>query len=912
LIAFGTEPILKYIASLGIFKTKIDSVLESRKELNFLMLKGAKDAQSEITHVRTLYENYQNSNIPLNKRKELYKQLQADYPKYFGNIAFEEKATNKTKAAYDDLTSSIIATARARAFGDKITENESKKLENKEKILTLEAKKREQEASASKNAKAKEYALDTQQRFAFERAAKNSAENAKQIQREITKINDENKQITAENERYDSEVSKLIKKGAEVGDPDPGKDYRKELDTRLSREKSLMAEITKIRTDASRKQLEGQEAELQAITDNYGLIAKRIQDFFKDPKNKGTTLSSFKIFSDLTKAETQERNAVIQKYREKDEKQREEDAKEVRSHFQELLQEFETFESKKLRILSDANTAADKLIKEGYDEEAKIAIERANEQISELEQANIKKLDSYKNLFDNLETLTKEQTLDGIKKIREELKEFKASASAKAAIFNLLDDLERKVNNPEDSAKKAKKETQELLQSLRLIATEFDNIGGSIGSLTSGLLNSAKAFVEIREGVSIIKELDANGKKKASTSEQIAAGAGIIGAALGVVNSVVGYFKGLKAAKEAAKKALNEFQQEAIRGEREYQALLRKRDVDSAARGKSTYQALVAQLEALKKQSPEIQKAYEKVFAALQGQSSVEGVGYRNGTWLRKAKTWDIMASLAGADYDRLEKLYSEGKLKDQAKVDFEALRALRDELEAAGLSVKSLQEQLSSLLTGTTAGGLADSLSQLFQNGKFAAQDFGDSFEEIMKNAIVNSFKYKVMEDAMKPFYDEFASLFLNGTPTQSDIDSLKEKYESIGLQLGDQFRELEKITGRSLTTKDSSGTGNSLAGAVSAIRSDQADLLASRIGGIQISSLEMLSIQRQQLDINRQCYQIAINSLNTYLAIERNTLRTADNTEALKDIRTDISNMNRKISGYANAAVGLFGFGS
>lgn len=688
------------------------------------------------------------------------------------------------------------------------------------------------------------------------------------------------------------------------------KDHKKALDARLSREKSLMAEITKIRMDASRKQLEGQAADLQVITDKYDLITKKVQDFFTDPKNKGTKLNVGQIFSDLAIAENQEQATIAKKYAEEQAKKRDEEAKEARAHFQELLNEFETFESQKLRILSDANTAADKLIKEGYEEEAKVAIDRANNQISELEQANIKKLESYRNLFDNLATLTKSQTLEAIKNVRAELNEYKASASAKEAILKILAELERKTNDEigKDSQSNEKKRIQELneaLSALRLIATEFDNLNDDLGKVSAILLSSAKAYVEIKENISVLNS------KEASTTQKLAAGTGILGAALGVANAVAGYFKGLKAAKEAAKKAMSDFQQEAIKGEQEYQALLRKRDLDTVARGKSTYQALIAQLETLKKQSPEIQKAYEKVFAALQGQSSVEGVGYRNGTWLRKAKTWDIMASLAGADYDRLEKLYSEGKLKDQAKADFEALRTLRDELEAAGLSVQSLQDQLKSLLTGTTAGGLADSLSQLFQNGKFAAQDFGDSFEEIMKNAIVNSFKYKVMEDAMKPFYDEFASLFLNGTPTESDIDALKEKYEAIGLQLGDQFKELERITGRSLTTKDQSGTGNTMAGAISSIRAEQADLLAARLGGIQLSNLEMLSIQRQQLDMNRQCYQIAMNALNTYLAIERNTLRTADNTERLKGIETAIVSMEKKVSSNANAAIGLNGFG-
>src|SRR5690606_41987153 len=88
-----------------------------------------------------------------------------------------------------------------------------------------------------------------------------------------------------------------------------------------------------------------------------------------------------------------------------------------------------------------------------------------------------------------------------------------------------------------------------------------------------------------------------------------------------------------------------------------------------------SYNAIIAQLEAVRKQSPEVQKADDNRFSCLQGQDYINGKGYEHGTWFRKAKTWDIMASLRGADYDKLEKLYTEGKLKDKAKEDFESLK---------------------------------------------------------------------------------------------------------------------------------------------------------------------------------------------------------------------------------------------
>ena len=567
-----------------------------------------------------------------------------------------------------------------------------------------------------------------------------------------------------------------------------------------------------------------------------------------------------------------------------------EKAAEQKKH-DDLLKEFQTYsDQRKLIQEKYAKISAD-LISHGKDAEAKVAIEKGEEEVTALDASNIKKWASYKNLFDNLEKGAKKQTLISIEELRKELLAANITAEARKQAIADLDKLKKEVSDPKGSTKNI----EAVLHSLREIATEFDNINGTIGSITGLLLNSAKAFIEVKEGLKVMND------PKASTTEKVGAGIGIVGAALAVVNSIVGYFKGLKAAKEAAHKAMNEFQQAAIKGEQDYQALLRKRDQDIVTRGKNSYKAIIAQLELIKKQSPEIQAAYDKVFAALQGQSSVDGVGYKHGTWLKKAKTWDIMASLAGSDYAKLEKLYTEGKLKDTAKADFEALKALREELESAGISVQDLQTQLNEILTGTSSGGLADGLTQLFENGKFAAQDLGNSFEEIMKNAIVNSFRLKVMQDAMQPFYDEFASLFTSGTPTEDQINTLKAKYEALGLQLGNQFKELEKITGRSLTTSDSTNTTsgkNTLAGAISGMSQQTAELIAGQMGGQRVATLELVGQGKLQLSINQQCYNIAVQNLNTALKIEANTFRTANNTDALGEMKTALISMDRKMS--------------
>ena len=118
-------------------KKVTDEYINSLNQVDQARLKGGQSAASELTTIKLLYDQYQNAALPLEKRKEAYKELQKLYPAYFGNLKFETSATDKTKTAYDSLTQSILATARARAAADLITKNSTRQLENEQKVIDL-------------------------------------------------------------------------------------------------------------------------------------------------------------------------------------------------------------------------------------------------------------------------------------------------------------------------------------------------------------------------------------------------------------------------------------------------------------------------------------------------------------------------------------------------------------------------------------------------------------------------------------------------------------------------------------------------------------------------------------------------------------------------------------------------------
>lgn len=117
-------------------------------------------------------------------------------------------------------------------------------------------------------------------------------------------------------------------------------------------------------------------------------------------------------------------------------------------------------------------------------------------------------------------------------------------------------------------------------------------------------------------------------------------------------------------------------------------------------------------------------------------------------------------------------------KGEKQAKYDKEKL----DEQAAALEQQKEdLINELNERVTGTTSNAITDSILQGFANGKFAAEDFADTFEDLMKNAMLESFKTKFLEAQFDKFYESFSEASESGGElTPSEMEELQKQFNS------------------------------------------------------------------------------------------------------------------------------------
>ena len=132
----------KMHSALNHYKQKLDDLREVREDAN-------KKSGEEITSLNILYKAATNVANSTDLRTEAITKLQAIYPKHFDNITAEEFLNGKAKKSYDELTTSILKTSRARATQDKMEDLQRQVLDvnDKESEIIDKAEKAKKEVT---------------------------------------------------------------------------------------------------------------------------------------------------------------------------------------------------------------------------------------------------------------------------------------------------------------------------------------------------------------------------------------------------------------------------------------------------------------------------------------------------------------------------------------------------------------------------------------------------------------------------------------------------------------------------------------------------------------------------------------------------------------------------------------------
>lgn len=212
----------------GFFKSEesaksLDEALKEYQEtltgVSAATLKGAQDAQKELAVLKSLELQATNTAISTDKRLQAVNELQKQYPDYFGNLTKEQILNGQVGDAYLKVAANLLAKAKAQAATNQIAQNGID-------LLRIETKLEEQRGKRLQETSAAQAQLDAliqkRQKEGFLtqgdlqrydtliksiNTANDSLSEEATLQGEITRINKENTQLTAQ-------ITKQIEAGA--------------------------------------------------------------------------------------------------------------------------------------------------------------------------------------------------------------------------------------------------------------------------------------------------------------------------------------------------------------------------------------------------------------------------------------------------------------------------------------------------------------------------------------------------------------------------------------------------------------------------------------------------------------------------------------------------------------------------
>lgn len=589
---------------------------------------------------------------------------------------------------------------------------------------------------------------------------------------------------------------------------------------------------------------------------------------------------------------------------------------ETKSMLQDVLREYETFEQQKARIAEEYNDKIAQLEEQNANGQYNENIEEIKRQRDlEIAQLQISESDFFQVISGNLEEYGLATIRDAIAQAKEYLDNFIADAKSKnggkltneqlqfvTQMRQNIDQATQAVYNrlPEGLAKAA--------SGMKKVADSAKELDESLGNVLDTVSNMIQGFSDIESGISGLKEAFANFKQmKQDAKDQgkslgfgdilgtVGSYAGAIGS---IVSGVTGIFSSIgnlfnDQAKYAAINAEYARRQEAYWESINFQVERYTKLLEEAA-GEDYFTTAAEQMgilnESLAKARKDILNNVPK--GKLDSRSGGLWLFFRG--LLDKSRPFSIDFDKDAKDiinfiqqnggYSRDEGLSIEAAyaLKESADIWSKMPDWMQESVEKMieiNEQTEELKETLNESLFQTTSKDLEDAIIEGLKNGKKGVDEFGSEFEEVMRNALLQSFAINELRPMIKKFYEKYTQLAdsdENGKLdlTKDEIDTLRKEWNDIITGATEGWENFKQIVG--YTESSDASTQSATSRGFQTMSQDTGNELNGRFSDLQMKGQQIIDINTGIRDIASELRQIQVESLLELRGINENTGNT------------------------------------
>lgn len=472
------------------------------------------------------------------------------------------------------------------------------------------------------------------------------------------------------------------------------------------------------------------------------------------------------------------------------------------------------------------------------------------------------------------------EQLDALKKDPEKVKSILDGMKQKVDLMNQRNPFGSVIQGFKD-LKKAGSDTEKQMEATQKIIKGFGQVSDVVNQVGQAFTGISPEMDKVIGGItSIVGETSSMATTGAMLGGPVGAA---IGGAIGLGTSLIKVFG-----------SSNEMSQETIKNYQDYMSVIdeliskQKELIQSTSGSQAVIEAEKAKklIEAQIKASREIGKEFLNSGASGGflgiGSSASEGVKLRKAldpfrNELRKAgvdlnSLGDRMTGLFDLTADQLLRIKQEIP-KLWAKLD-DATRQYLEAIIDGDEKLNDLIETTQEAITGITFDEAKDSLKALLMDADTTFENISGKFDDYMRNSIMNLVMDGSMKQKLKEWYEDYAKALSDGKLKESEVDGLRNQYESIMKDAMEERDNLLKAAGLDPKKNESGVTGE--------LKAEITEGTGSQLVGLwNMTAMDVRVIKDYIAKFGFNDISKELNVLLYHLNdIKMNTRDTADNT--------------------------------